>query len=93
MSDRKQITISSIVALLEEGKTRREIGEHFGLSQSDVKRIFQHEKLKGRKPHKVPTFELVDDTEGIDDVAPAMEETTEDAQYAGDVAEPAEQEA
>jgi len=61
MSEKKQIKISDVVALLQEGKTRKEIAEHYDIPQSSVKKIFQHPKLKGKKSHKTPDYELVDD--------------------------------
>lgn len=62
MSDKKQIKITEILALLEQGKKRSEIATHYGITDADVKRMFAHPKLKGRKAHKEPTWELEDDT-------------------------------
>lgn len=62
MSDRKQIKVSEVLNLLDQGKNRADIQAHYELSHSEMKRLFQHEKLKGKKPKKQPSFDLVDDT-------------------------------
>lgn len=79
MSDRKQIKISDVLDLLKQGKTRADIKEHYDLSHSGMKTLFQHEKLKGKKPHKQPDFELIDDTEADMQEAPADVEATQDS--------------
>lgn len=63
-----QIKISEVMTLLKQGYTRfaednigfGSLQEHYSLSQADIRRIFQHEKLKGLKTI-APTFELIDD--------------------------------
>jgi hypothetical protein len=60
-SDKVKITVSSVLGMLKEGKTREEIRQHYGLSKTELKALFQHPKLKGRKTHKAPSFTLVDD--------------------------------
>ena len=65
MSEKTQIKISDVLGMLQDGKTRKDIGEHYGLSGTDTKRLFQHPALKGRKTIKtkeVP-FVIVDETE------------------------------
>ena len=83
MSEKKQITISSVITLLEEGKTRKEIAAHFGISQTSCRKMFQHPELKNKKPHikKEPEFVLVDDinTETTQSEPVIDEETVEDA--------------
>jgi hypothetical protein len=75
MSEKKQIRVSDVLALLDDGKNRAEIQEHYDLSHSDMKKLFQHEKLKGKKPRKQSSFELVDDT---------IEETSTDTNVSQD---------
>lgn len=72
--EKKQISIRSLIEDLGNGITRCEgdtgydqqrgsIQEKYGLSKTDVKKIFQHPKLKGLKV-RVPqeeSFELIDD--------------------------------
>lgn len=60
-----RITISEVLSLLDQGKSRKEIAEHYGRTQSEMKRIvWEHPKLKNRKAKKQYTgIELEDDTE------------------------------
>ena len=60
---KKQIKISEVLALLNDGKTREMIAEELELSKTEVSKLFQHPKLKGKKAKKAVTFELFDDTE------------------------------
>lgn len=63
MSSTQTITVSQVQALLDEGKSRKEIAEELGVTQRyarDV--IFQHPKLKGRKAKKQYDINFVDDT-------------------------------
>lgn len=96
---KKQITVSGILEDLENGLTRfsnstgydPEIGciaDKYDLTAKEVRRLFQHEKLKGKKTHKVEkiTFELIDDLEeeSVDllsnEEVENVVETTEEAQ-------------
>jgi len=59
---RVKVTTSLVVSLLKDhGLTREEIAETLELTMADVKRIFQHPKLKGLKTAKKPMFVLEDD--------------------------------
>lgn len=78
-----RITISDVLGLLDQGKSRKEIAEHYGRTQSDMKKmVWDHPKLKNRKAKKQYTgIELEDDTEDINDAVrrplpPGEEETT-----------------
>ena len=55
------VRISDVLDLLDNGKSREQIAEHYGLTMADVRRLFKHEKLKGKKAKKQGMFELVDD--------------------------------
>jgi hypothetical protein len=70
-----RITISDVLGLLDQGKSRKEIAEHYGRTQSDMKKmVWDHPKLKNRKAKKQYTgIELEDDTEDINDVAEVAE--------------------
>ena len=62
--ERRTITVSEVIRLLDEGMHRPQIAEYFGLSMSDVNKLFKNDALKGKKARKAPGFVLVDDTEG-----------------------------
>lgn len=69
MSDKKQITISSVDALLKAGKSRKEIAEHFGETMAEMNRlVWSHPKLKGRKmiKQKTDSIELIDDEDAVE---------------------------
>ena len=72
-----RITISDVLGLLDQGKSRKEIAEHYGRTQSDMKKmVWDHPKLKNRKAKKQYSgIELEDDTEDINDVAQVPAET------------------
>lgn len=59
----RKITISEVLELLNQGKTRPEIAEHFEISASDCTKLFKHPKLKGKRAIKQPDFLIIDDTE------------------------------
>jgi hypothetical protein len=76
MSEPIKLTVSTILQDLKDGYTRtkddkqysgdgKSIQEKYNLKKSDVTRLFQHDKLKGRKTisEKAVTFILEDDTE------------------------------
>lgn len=66
----KQITISAIIACLDEGMSREEIAEHFGVPLSEIKEHFKHPQLKGKKRRTKKEYQsvLVDDvSEDSDD--------------------------
>lgn len=73
------LTISSILECLDNGMTREEIAEHFGISMKEVRQHFKHPKLKGRKPKKPMTSVLVDDTE--EDIIVSEEEITGNLEF------------
>lgn len=60
----KQVKLSEVIALFEAGKTREEIKTHFDLSHSELKTIFAHPTLKGKRVKK-PTFTFIDDVTEI----------------------------
>lgn len=74
-----RITISDVLGLLAQGKSRKEIAEHYGRTQSEMnKMVWGHPKLKNKKAKKQYTgIELEDDTEDINDVAQVTAETVE----------------
>ena len=58
---RQQIRISQIVEDIENGLTRNEIKEKYSLTGVDMKKLFAHPTLKGKKARKL-TIEIIDDT-------------------------------
>ena len=90
------ITINGVLALLEQGKTRKEIAEHFGKTQTEMQKIvWSHPKLKGRKIKKQygDSIMLVDDTEEdlVGDLVPNIEVQEEEVVTNEIVAESPEQ--
>ena len=60
---RPTITASAVIALLDDGKDREQIREHFGLNKTDLKKLFSNPALKGKKTRKAPSFVFEDDTQ------------------------------
>lgn len=57
-----KITISSVLNDLANSMTREEIRDKYSLTNAQMKQLFQHPQLKGRKTKQVNVlFELVDD--------------------------------
>lgn len=57
-----QIKISEILNDLTNGQTRADIKEKYNLSTAQMKMLFQHPQLKGRKTKKVEEpIEILDD--------------------------------
>lgn len=84
-----QVRLSEVLSLLEQGKGRQEIAEHFGLSLAEIKNIFEHPKLKGRRPKKVKeeSFNLVDDTATPLDLGSNTGSVNYDSESTNDVAQ------
>ena len=64
MSDKKQIKVGDILEMLNSGKTRKDIAAHYEIPMTQLKRIFEHDKLKGRKARPSVDWVLIDDTVG-----------------------------
>lgn len=71
-----QIKISEVLALLGKGYSRLEksnkqgigsIQSYFKLAASQVKDLFEHPKLKGRKSKPAPV-DIIDDAEGVEPI-------------------------
>lgn len=62
---KKQIKLSEVIELIDEGKRRPEIQEYYGLSGKEMAALFQHPQLKNRRARKPVelSFELVEDVE------------------------------
>lgn len=57
---RPRIIVQDVLSMLKKGKSREEIREFYGLTKTDLKNLFKHDKLKGKKTHKKPGFIVVD---------------------------------
>ena len=71
----KIITVSMILEDLENGEDRNAIREKYGLQAWEVKQMFEHPSLKGKKAKKVRrlSFSFVDDTQNTNpDVLPGQ---------------------
>jgi hypothetical protein len=84
-----KITTTMIIADLENGIDRNGIKAKYNLEAWEVKQMFMHPTLKGKKAKKVRklSFEFVDDTENavdpnqtsipVEEVIPTIEDTLE----------------
>lgn len=59
---KRDIKISEVIALLDAGKSREEIRDHFEMSNGDLTVLFKHPALKGKKAKKQRDFNIIDDT-------------------------------
>ena len=79
--ERTAITISGVLALLAEGKSRKEIAEYYGKTQTEMQKVvWSHPKLKNRKAKKqYEGIELIDDVEDapVAEVSPVESQTTD----------------
>lgn len=67
-SENKVLTVSQILTDLDNGLGRPEIAKKYGLKPAEVKVMFEHPSLRGRRPKRATTkvsFTLVDDTNQI----------------------------
>lgn len=64
MSEKRKIVLQNILAMLKEGKSRKEINEYYELNPREAKTLWANPKLKGVKKAKYSIgFELVDEEE------------------------------
>lgn len=89
MDNKVQIKISDILRMLKEGYTRKDLAEHYDITQTAMKKIFQHPELKGKRtmPKVEDPYVLIDDVNTpqeepaiADDVVLEGEETPEEVQ-------------
>ena len=75
-----RITVSEVKGLLDQGKSRKEIADHYGKSMAEMQRtVWCHPKLKNLKAKKQYTgVELIDDEEGpVAEVAQVQNQITD----------------
>ena len=73
----KTISIKAVLTDLENGLNRAKIGEKYAINFKEVKYLFEHPKLKGKKAKSVfvPSFTIEDDVQ-----AEVVEEVVEESQ-------------
>ena len=78
-SQKPQIRVSGVLEMLKNGKTRDDIAEHYGITKTAVKSLFQHPELKNKKTivKKEDPFVLIDDVT-ISDSPNAPEEPVQE---------------
>lgn len=57
----KTIRVSTIEAMLDAGKDRKQIKEELGLKPRDMKALFNHPRLKDKRPKAQLTVVIEDD--------------------------------
>jgi len=64
-NEKKKISIAKILEMQSEGKLRKDVQEYYALSDSEMKELFKHPKIKGKRfaVKKESTLDIVDDTE------------------------------
>ena len=64
----KEIKVSEVKALLDQGLDRKEIAAHFGKSVAEMARtVWSSPKLKNLKKKAAPTAVLVDDEDAVEE--------------------------
>lgn len=74
---KKTITLSQVENLLDEGFTREEMVDQLGISAAEVKSLFSHPKLKGRKPKAKASYIFIDDS--VEETKEGINEEVQDA--------------
>ena len=77
--ERVQIKVNDVKDMLNNGKTREQIAEHYGITMAAAKKtIFSHEKIKGLKTKKTYDFvDIVDDDEVTEPLDTAQNGSTD----------------
>lgn len=56
----KEVKLSEVISLIENGKTRKEIAQIYELSSVQQRQLFNHPKIKGLHPKRKP-LNIIDD--------------------------------
>lgn len=60
--EKKVISIKEVLTLLDQGKSRKEINEHFNLNPKEIEALWNHPKLKNKRPAKYANnIEILDE--------------------------------
>ena len=93
VKEKVQIKESDVIAMIHEGKSREEVGAHYGLDNADTVALFKHEAFKGLRAKKQRGFVVVrdEDTDTVYDAKlpvigeieeePSTEVVTDELQY------------
>jgi len=68
-----KITIQGVKDCLNQGMSREDIAEHYGITMADCKELFKDERLKGLKAKKKRGFVIVE--EGAEDIQAGSDTT------------------
>lgn len=77
----KTVSANEALHLLHSGKTRKEINQHFGLTNAEGILLWQHPKLKGKKFTPPVNLTVIDD---IPEKATASANSTASSEKVGD---------
>lgn len=83
-NETKVITVSGVLADLDNGLDRKAIAKKYSLTIEEVRAMFQHPTLKGKRPKralKKITFTLVDDTVQTSKVEDSVSENANEDNY------------
>jgi len=87
-----KLTVSGILADLDNGLDREKIATKYGLTKQEVNEVFKHPKLQGRRVKRKPAvrFVLEDDTTSIKtvDYSPVEDEDESQATTIEDTVDP-----
>lgn len=61
MSDKVTVRVQDVLEMIEKGKTRKQIQEHYGLNGVELKTVFQHPKLKGKRTRPESRLIILDE--------------------------------
>jgi len=79
MSEKIKVNVNDVYAMLKDGKTRKEIAEHYGVSLAAARKTFlKHPKLKNVKTAKDYNIEVIDPEEENADAVNAEREQSEE---------------
>ena len=67
VKEKVQIKESEVIKMIHEGKSREEVGAHYGLDNADTVALFKHEAFKGLRAKKQRGFVIVKDEETVYD--------------------------
>lgn len=65
--EKVQIKESEVIKMIHEGKSREEVGAHYGLDNADTVALFKHEAFKGLRAKKQRGFVVVKDEDTVYD--------------------------
>ena len=73
VKEKVQIKESEVIKMIHEGKSREEVGAHYGLDNADTVALFKHEAFKGLRAKKQRGFVVVRDEEATKVIGDSIE--------------------